>query len=67
MSVHDVQTESEFTDTELRVLKLFYQGVRARQLRETYWWVDPWRVVAKHRALPRERHEAIRQSLEWIS
>lgn len=64
MSIHDANSDKQFTAAELRVLKLFYQGVRARQLRETYWWIDPWQVVQKHRGLPREQYEVIKHHVE---
>jgi len=49
--------ETAFKANELLVLRLFYAGVQARQLRHQHG-VDPWNVVRRHRNLPVEQsHE----------
>ena len=49
-----------FTHDELTVLGLFYAGARAHVLREQYQ-LDPWRLVNRHRQLPREEHARVRE------
>lgn len=53
-----------FTQNELRALKAFYAGVPARKIRPQFG--DPWRVVAKHRNLPKDQYEAVKASLAQL-
>lgn len=49
---------ADFTADELALLRDFYAGVRAHELRRLYARA-PWAVVHRHRQLPADQYEAI--------
>jgi hypothetical protein len=53
---------STFTPEELNVLKQFYGRVPARQIRAGTG-IDPWLLVARHRALPQAEFEAVKRDV----
>lgn len=53
----------EFTPEEMEVLKAFYARERAASIRSRTG-IDPWPIVARHRNLPPERYEVIRELLQ---
>jgi len=53
---------TNFTPIELKALKAFYAGTRARQIRKDLD-VDPWPLVARHRAMPQEEHEKVQRRI----
>ncbi|MEH6519215.1 MAG: hypothetical protein V7742_21255 [Halioglobus sp.] len=51
-----------FTTEEISVLKQVYDHVPARRIRaET--GIDPWSLVARHRALPQDEYEAVQRRI----
>ena len=50
------------TDKELRALRDFYAGVRARVVREQYG-LDIWKLVCRHRNLPQPEFLRVRAEI----
>jgi hypothetical protein len=53
---------STFTTEELHVLQRFYAKHPARLIRQEEG-IDPWPLVARHRALPKPEYEAVRRAV----
>jgi hypothetical protein len=63
MPKYSYDTHAHFNSDELLVLKQFYLGVRAREIRKWFWYGDPWRVVYRHRHLEKEDYKAVQWEL----
>jgi hypothetical protein len=54
-----------FTNTELSILKLFYKGMPASELEQRHER-DPLPIVARHRALPADEFDAVKQQIATL-
>lgn len=58
VSTPNFPVDSFFSQTELDALAAFYARERAKSIRQRLR-VDPWAIVARHRAMERASYDAV--------